>query len=48
MARILLIETSTALCSVALAEDGAVTAYRESPEPRAHAAETRTSSRIMR
>ena len=40
MARILLIETSTALCSVALAEDGAVTAYRESPEPRAHAAET--------
>ena len=38
--RILLIETSTSLCSVALAEDGAVTAQRESTEPRAHAALT--------
>ena len=40
MARILLIETSTALCSVALAEDGAVVAWRESTEPRAHSAMT--------
>ena len=40
MSRILLIETSTALCSVALAEDGAVSAVRESTEPRAHAALT--------
>lgn len=38
--RIILIETSTALCSVALAEDGRVVAYRESSEPRAHAAMT--------
>lgn len=38
--RILLIETSTSLCSVALAEDGRVVAYRESAEPRAHAAMT--------
>ena len=36
--RILLIETSTSLCSVALAEGGAVAARRESSEPRAHAA----------
>ena len=35
--RILLIETSTALCSVALAEEGRITASRESVEPRAHA-----------
>ena len=40
MERIILIETSTALCSVALAEDGAVTAYRESSEPKAHASLT--------
>ena len=40
MSRFLLIETSTALCSVALAEDGRVTAFRESAEPRAHAAMT--------
>ena len=40
MDRIILIETSTALCSVALAEDGAVTAYRESSEPKAHASLT--------
>lgn len=40
MERILLIETSTALCSVALAEDGAVTAYRESSAPKAHASLT--------
>ena len=40
MPKLLLIETSTALCSVALAEDGRVTAFRESAEPRAHAAMT--------
>ena len=37
MERILLIETSTALCSAALAEDGAITAYKESSAPKAHA-----------
>ena len=40
MERIILIETSTALCSVALAEDGAVVAYRESSAPKAHASLT--------
>ena len=40
MERIILIETSTALCSVALAEDGAVTAYRESSANKAHASLT--------
>ena len=40
MERIILIETSTALCSVALAEDGKVTAYRESSAPKAHASLT--------
>ena len=40
MKKIILIETSTALCSVALAEDGAVTAYRESSAPKAHASLT--------
>ncbi len=40
MPRILLIETSTSLCSVALSEDGRVVACRESAEPRAHAAMT--------
>ena len=40
MARILLIETSTARCSVGLAEDGVCTHYKESPEPRAHASMT--------
>ena len=40
MARILLIETSTALCSVAMAVDGKIAAYRESAEPRAHASKT--------
>lgn len=40
MHRILLIETSTSLCSVALAADGNVIASRESAEPRAHAAMT--------
>ena len=40
MNNILLIETSTALCSVALAQDGVVTAYRESSAPKAHASLT--------
>ena len=40
MERILLIETSTALCSAALAEDGAITAYKESSAPKAHASLT--------
>lgn len=40
MARIILIETSTALCSAALVEDGKLTAYRESETPRAQAALT--------
>ena len=40
MERILLIETSTALCSTALAEDGVITAYRESSVPKAHASLT--------
>lgn len=40
MERIILIETSTALCSVALAEGGVVTAYRESSAPKAHASLT--------
>ena len=37
---IILIETSTALCSAALAEDGKITAYRESSAPKAHASLT--------
>jgi len=40
MQRIILIETSTSLCSVALAEDGNITAYRESSAPKAHASLT--------
>lgn len=40
MERIILVETSTALCSVALAEDGQITAYRESSAPKAHASLT--------
>ena len=40
MENIILIETSTALCSVALAENGVVTAYRESSAPKAHASLT--------
>lgn len=40
MSRILLIETSTALCSVALAVDGGIAASRESDQPRSHAAMT--------
>ena len=40
MKRIILIETSTALCSAALAEDGAITSYRESSAAKAHASLT--------
>ena len=40
MERIILIETSTALCSVALAENGVITAYKESSAPKAHASLT--------
>jgi len=40
MERIILIETSTALCSVALAEDGIIIDYRESSAPKAHASLT--------
>ncbi len=40
MKRIILIETSTALCSVALAENGEITSYRESSAPKAHASLT--------
>lgn len=38
--RIILIETSTSLCSVALTEDGEIVASRRSSEPREHAAMT--------
>ena len=40
MARIILIETSTALCSVALAEDRRIIAYKESETPQAQASLT--------
>jgi tRNA threonylcarbamoyladenosine biosynthesis protein TsaB len=40
MEKIILIETSTSLCSVALAEGETVTAYRESSAPKAHASLT--------
>lgn len=40
MDRIILIETSTALCSTALAEDGKIISYRESAAPKAHASLT--------
>lgn len=38
--RLILIETSTALCSAALAENGGIVAERRSSEPRAHASLT--------
>lgn len=38
--RIILIETSTSLCSVALSEGGEIVASRRSTEPRAHASMT--------
>ena len=40
MERIVLIETSTALCSTALAENGTIISYRESSAPKAHASLT--------
>ena len=40
MERFILIETSTALCSAALAENGKITSYRESSAPKAHASLT--------
>lgn len=40
MAKIILIETATAQCSAAIAEDGKLIASRESSEPRAHASLT--------
>jgi tRNA threonylcarbamoyladenosine biosynthesis protein TsaB len=40
MERIILIETSTALCSTALAENGAIVSYKESSAPKAHASLT--------
>ena len=40
MQKIILIETSTALCSAAIAEDGVITAYRESSANKAHASLT--------
>lgn len=40
MDRIILIETSTALCSTALVEDGRIVAVRRSGGPRAHASMT--------
>lgn len=40
MERIILIETSTAMCSTAMCEDGTVTCRRESSENRAHASLT--------
>lgn len=40
MPRLLLIETSTSLCSTALAEDGRIVCSRRSTEPRAHASLT--------
>lgn len=40
MSKIILIETSTAMCSTTLAVDGRIAEYRESTQPRAHAAMT--------
>ena len=40
MERIVLIETSTALCSTALAENGTIISYKESSAPKAHASLT--------
>lgn len=40
MPRLILIETATALCSAALAEDGRIVSYRESEQPRSQAALT--------
>lgn len=40
MSRIILIETSTALCSTALVEDGRITVYKETAVVREHASKT--------
>ncbi|MGM9734891.1 MAG: tRNA (adenosine(37)-N6)-threonylcarbamoyltransferase complex dimerization subunit type 1 TsaB [Candidatus Cryptobacteroides sp.] len=40
MDRLILIETSTALCSCALAQDGKIVSYRESSSPKSHASLT--------
>lgn len=40
MERIILIETSTSLCSTALAEDGVIVAYKESQTPKSQASLT--------
>ena len=40
MSKLLFIETSTSLCSTALAEDGCIVCSRRSSEPRAHASLT--------
>lgn len=40
MARLILVETSTSLCSVALAENGLISEYRESDTPKSQAALT--------
>lgn len=40
MARLILIETATALCSTAIADDDRIISYRESSENRAHASLT--------
>ena len=40
MSRIILIETSTALCSTALVDNGRIVSSRESSEPRTHASKT--------
>lgn len=40
MERIILIETSTSLCSAALAENGEIVSVRESAKPRSHASMT--------
>lgn len=37
---IILIETSTSLCSVALSQDGVIKSYRESAQTKAHASLT--------
>lgn len=47
MSRIILIETSTALCSTALVEDDRIVCYRESGELRSHASKTALFIREM-
>ena len=40
MENLMLIETSTELCSTAMASDGKIVSYRESDTPRSHASMT--------